>query len=54
MRAQMSNEYRCNVFMFFDFTIFEFFLSGDTHYEAYMHKKMVFMYNFKQLKYRFL
>ena len=32
------------------FTIFEFFLSGDTHYEAYMHKKMVFMYNLNKLK----
>ena len=35
---------------FFDFSIFEFFLSGDTHYEADMHKKMVFMYKFKTIE----
>ena len=35
---------------FFDFNIFELFLSGDTHYEAYMHKKWFLCTNLKQLK----
>ena len=37
--------------MFFDFTIFEFFLSGAIHYEA---DYAVFMYNLNKLKCSFL